>query len=261
MRRIKVLDKLLNARFFVFAGIVLAFTCTIIFAQQNVEPVKPVLPESEKKDTEVIGRADHMRNNWGDKRTVIMKGNVKFTQGDTVITSDEVNYDDKTKVAISPGKIKITNPECDIVGDKGSAFFKKRLGIVEGNVSIFLKPKNDSKAPKSDSPREKFKQPTTITCAKVEYLYKDKITTATGGVIFIQANRRAKAEKAVFDSKKEILTLSGGVSAIDEKGQTFNAPGTVVISLKEGDEWMEAQNANSTFKIDLGEEEKEQSKQ
>ena len=41
----------------------------------------------------------------------------------------------------------------------------------------------------------------------------------------------------------------------DEQGQTFSAPGKVIISLKEGDEWIEAPNATATFKVDLDEDE------
>ena len=66
-----------------------------------------------------------------------------MTHGDTILTSDLVDYDGTKgiKTAVSPGKINITNPECDIVGDKGTAYFLKKLGIVEGDVALTVKPK------------------------------------------------------------------------------------------------------------------------
>lgn len=212
-------------------------------------------PAAKQPDT-VNGRADSLKTIWGARKMVLMKGNVKFTHGDTTLTSAEINWDENEKVAQSPGKLTITDPECDITGDKGSGYFKKRLGVVEGNVVMQLKPQKQSTTTADDaSVREKLNKPTTVTCKKIEYQYRTKVATATGGVEFRQTNRTASADSAVYDQKKELLTLKGNVKGIDEYGQTFAAPGTVRISLKEGDEWMEAESASASFKVDLDEEE------
>lgn len=220
---------------------------------------KPAAAQKEKKKDEVLGQADFMRTSWGQKKTVLMRGNVRFTHGDTVITSDEVTYDQDAKVAVSPKTIKITNPECDITGDSGTAYFDDRLGVIEGSVAMLLKPKKTGEAqnPKDsndESVREKLKKPTFINCQKLEYLYADKIATASGQVQFKQEKRSASAQTAVYDQNKELLKLTGNVQGMDEYGQTFAAPGTVLISLKEGDEWMEAEDVSASFKIDLEEE-------
>lgn len=230
-------------------GVLMLAACVAMLAAQ--EPSKP----AEKKPPETVtGRADVLKSVWGDKTQVLMKGNVKFTHGDTVMTCDQVTYDKQTKTAVSPGKITITDPECDMTGDKGSAYFQKKLGVVEGNVVMLLKPKQTEQATADkDSVRGKLTKPTTVACPKLEYLYKDKIATATGPVHFKQDKRSASAQKAVYDSKKEILTLSGDVKGVDEDGQTFSAP-SVRISLKKGDEWMEAENFRGSFKVDLDEE-------
>ena len=227
------------------------FTCAGITAQQASKPSENAKP---KEPASVIGKADYMKSGWGDKKTVLMKGNVSFTHDDTVIKSDQVDYDGNAKIAVSPGKVNINDPECDILGDKGSAYFNKRLGVVEGNVVMNLKPKSTEAGADKESVRNKLNQPTTITCQKLEYFYKNKLASATGNVIFKQKNRTANADKAVYDEKKELLTLSGNVKGVDEYGQTFTAPGNVVISLKKGDEWMEAPNSSATFKIDLDNE-------
>lgn len=179
---------------------------------------------------------------------------VKFTHKDTVISSDLVTYDDKTKVAISPGKLTISDPECDISGDKGSANFKKKLGDIEGSVQMLIKPKPVQETPDNkNSVRTKVTKPTTVTCPKLEYEYKNKIATLTGGVSFKQEKRSATANKAVYDGKAEILTLTGDVKGIDEQGQTFAAT-LVRISMKKGDEWLEAENGTASVKVDLNEE-------
>lgn len=239
-------------------GLLLLVGCAVIFAQQTPTTAQ----ETKKKDRDTVeSTAKFMRKAWGAKKMSFLKGDVRFTHDDTVLTSDEVVYDEEAKIATSPGKVNITNPECDITGDKGIAYFNKKLGVVEGSVVMILKPKpetSDGEKTKDDgkaeSIRAKLRQPTTITCATLEYRYKAKIATALGGVIFKQEKRTASAEKAVYDQKKELLTLIGNVRGVDEDGQTFCAPGTVLISLKKGDEWMEAKDAAASFKVDIEEE-------
>ncbi|MFQ3548643.1 MAG: LptA/OstA family protein, partial [Armatimonadota bacterium] len=96
--------------------------------------------------------------------------------------------------------------------------------------------------------------PTIITGDKLEYQYREKIASISGNVVFKQSDRTAKAQKAVFNQNTEIIVLSGGVDAFDEKGQKFQTPADVKISIKPGDEWIEAQQATATFKIDLDDE-------
>jgi len=233
---------------------VMALSGAALVAQEN----KP-RPEQTAKKTQpavVEGHADSWETKWGDKKTVLMKGNVRFTHEDTTLTSDEVLYNEEGKIAVSTGKVHITNPEANMVGEKGSAYFKKRLGVLEGAVVIHLKPKKSEKdVANTESVRGKLKEPTTITCDRVEYFYKDKLISATGGVVFKQTRRTASADKVVYDEKKELVTLTGNVKGTDEYGQTFSAPGTVLMSVKEGDEWMKAKDARASFKIDVEEDE------
>lgn len=238
-------------------AVALVVTCTGISAKQDTPAPKPQPVANDSKRDEVTGGADVTRGPWGGEGAVVMKGHVWFQHGDTRLTSDHINYDQavKVKTATSPGKLTISDPECDISGNKGTAYFIKRLGVIEGNVVMLLKPKPDPNAlADKDSVRSKLRQPTTITCSKIEYLYKKKLATAFGGVIFQQEKRKATADKAVYDHKSELLTLTGNVEAVDEEGQTFSAP-KAVISLKKGDEWIDVPNAKATFKIDLGDEE------
>ena len=215
---------------------------------------QPKPPASKSADdNRVHVNANVVRTPLGNNSNpTILKGNVILVHRDTTLKSDLVDYVKKTNIATSPGKVTISDPECDITGDKGTADFNKKIGTLEGSVTMLVKPKADPNTDK-DSVRAKMTKPTTITCPKIEYQYKAKIATLTGGVNFKQKDRSASAQKAVYDGKQEILTLTGDVKGTDEDGQTFSAP-AVKISLKKGDEWMEAENANATFKVDLSEE-------
>lgn len=227
----------------------------------TAEEVKPFpvpvegTPLAPKQKENAYGEAKYWKSHWGDKKTVLMKGDVKFTHGETILTSDQVEYDESAQTAISPGKLRIVNPDCDITGSKGTAYFKKKTSLIEGNVVMLVKFKDAQPAKADKESVEKFKNPTTVTCPKLEYRYKDKVATATGGVVFKQEKRTMTADKAVYDLKKELLTLIGNVKGMDEEeNQSFSSPGKVVMSLKKGDEWMEAENANASFKIEIEDE-------
>lgn len=216
---------------------------------------KPAAAPAKSEPEEVAGSSNKWTRSWGGKKNItLMEGNVKFIHGDTVVTSDKIVYDEDAQTATSPGKLHITNPDVDVTGDKGVTQFKKRTGIVEGNVVMLVRPKKSEKeAANPDSASGKLKEPTAITCPKLEYNYKKKIAVATGGVLFKQAKRSLTADKATYDEAKEFLVLTGNVKGIDEKGQTFSAPGKVEVSLKEGEERMRGEHATVTFKVQVEE--------
>lgn len=240
----------------VMLALAVAAACSSILAQQ---PTKPADKKPAKQE-EVIIDAKHGRKSWGPKKTTLLEGDVKCVHGDTTLTTDRVEFDEDAQIVTSPGKLFITSPECDITGDKGTAYLKKRIAVLEGNVVMQLKPKKtEGEKADKDSPREKFNQPTTITCSKIEYLYKKKIASGTGNVIFKQDKRTATAQKFTYDEMKEELVVMGNVKAVDEDGQTFSAPEKVIISLKKGSEFMEAPNATATIKVDLSAEDETES--
>jgi len=230
--------------------VVFVLACASMNAKQNsAENAKT----GEKKLEEVNISFKHLRRDLGEKRITFVEGDVKCIHGDTVLTTESATVDEKEQIITVPGKITITSPECDIVADRGIAYLKKRLAVLEGNVVMHLKPKTEEID--GNSERAKYSRPTTITCEKIEYLYRKKVASGTGNVIFKQDKRTATAKKFIYDEKSEILTIMGDVKAVDEDGQTFYAPEKVVICLKKGNEYMEASNAGATIKVDMSEEE------
>ena len=213
---------------------------TTCFAQKDAAPIAKKQPETAS------GSADLIKSIWGDNKKVLMKGNVVFVHTDTTVKSDMVEYDQNSKIAVSPGKLSISNPECDIFADKGSVDFKNKTSFMENNVKLLVKPKESDNKSLPD-----INKPTTITCSKLEYKYKAKLAVLSGMVKFEQENRWITANSAEYDINKEILVLKGKIHGEDRDGQTFSAPEKVIISLKKGDEWMEAPNSKATFKIDV----------
>ncbi len=241
----------------IIAAALTVLLCSGIPRAQEAAKTQPGA-KPEKKTEEVRYEAKLMKAVWGDEDKVVLTGNVKFTHGDTVLTCDHVEYDRRANIAVCPGKVTITNPDCDITGDKGTAYFKKRIGVVEGSVTMLVKPKPEKETASSgegssESIRAKLSKPTIVTCQKLEYNYRNKIASATGGVSLKQEKRSARPDKLIYDEKNELLTLLGDVKGVDEDGQTFSAPEKVVISIKKGAEWMEAQQGSGTFKVETEE--------
>ena len=212
---------------------------TACYAQKSTEPVK-------KESETATGSADLIKSVWGENKKVLMKGNVVFVHSDTTVKSDQVEYDQNAKLAMSPGKICIVNPDCDILAAKGSVDFKNKTSFLETNVKMLIKPKETDSTSSSD-----IKKPTTITCSKLEYKYKTKYAVLSGMVRFEQETRWVTASSAEYDLNKELLILNGNVKGEDQDGQSFSAPEKVIISLKKGDEWMEAPYSKAIFKIDV----------
>jgi lipopolysaccharide assembly outer membrane protein LptD (OstA) len=241
-----------------------------LLAQQKPDAAKTTQPV--KYDTYKVD-ADKGKGAWGNQKQGMLTGHVVITHGDTVFKSDQMeSYKTETEEkVISPGKFTVTDPRCDITADKGTAFLSKKLALAEGNVIMLFKPKEEQKTDKSteeEDARAKLTRETTITCDRTEYFYKDKIASAAGKVVFTQnvpidpksdeensGKRVITADKAKYDQNTEIVTLTGHVEAVDEKGQTFSSPGPVVISIKKGDEWIEADNVKATVKVKSSQEE------
>jgi len=219
--------------------------CRLGLAQEQ----KPPPQQPDYKD--VTLKADLVRRNWGAQKTVLLTGNVVISQGDTVIKSDKIEYDEDTQIAKSPGPLSITDPDNDIKGDSGIAYLKQRRGSIDGNVKLLTKP---NQKPGATEKSAEWRDPVTVTCDTLEYLYKQKQATAAGHLKMLQKDRTITADKAVYLVKDERMTLTGAVQGSDEKGQTMSAGGKVTISLKEGDEWMEMEQASGTFKVKSEEE-------
>ena len=251
MKHLRVLGVRIILVLMVSTAILMVFTEWPVDAQQNNK-------QSDKKQPETATvNGDHWKGQ-GEKGEQVwtITGNVVVKYGDVTITSDKAVYTEKTKIVVMEGNLKITDPENEITGPKGTTYLNERKCVIDGGVKLVAKPKSSNQQSENDPEtiREHLTQPTTMTCDKVEYLYRKKIATAEGNIKVVQKDRVGIAKKAVYDVNEEHLTLTGGVFVKDEKGQTFSSEGTVRMSLKEGSEWIEAENGSATVKVDLEEE-------
>jgi lipopolysaccharide assembly outer membrane protein LptD (OstA) len=208
---------------------------------------------SNKEEVFIGGEGTKWKMRLADDKTVYMvTGNVVIRHGDTTVNAQQVEYteskDKKVRAAVIDGGVKVTDPDGEITGLRATADLNQRKISIEGDVKLLVRPKPSARS--SETVQSKLKEPATITCDKLDYLYRDKIATATGNLKIVQSNRLLQAGTAVYDAKSEIVTLTGGVTVTDEEGQKFTSSGIVKASLKDGDEWIEAENASATLKVD-----------
>lgn len=225
----------------------LLLAAVAVVAQQAAKPA------AEPKYTEIKYSADASSYKWvGDDRIIALKGNVKFVQGDTVVIADKVDYRESTKTAQASGNLKITDPQSVSTGDACTVNFEQKKATLTGNVRMAARPKPKQAKPaddKSKSLKAEWKDEVVVTCDKIDYFYKEKRAEAAGNLKIVQKDRVLTANTATYLGKEEIVKLSGSIQAKDEKKKhNFSAP-KVTVSLKDGDEWIEAEQASGTFYV------------
>lgn len=226
--------------------------------QAKAEPEEPKKP-AEPKYTEIKYSADQSSYRWQeDDRILVLTGSVKFVQGDTILLADKVDYQESTNTATASGNLKIYDDQNAITGDACTVSFKDKKGSLTGNVRMVAKPKPKPPQSTGDSKiASQWKDELTITCDAIEYYYKEKRAVVPGAVTIVQKTRTITADSAVYRGGDEVLELAGNVKGKDEKDRhTFSAP-KVTISLKEGNEWIEAEKASGSFYVKEEEEETE----
>jgi lipopolysaccharide assembly outer membrane protein LptD (OstA) len=237
----------------VFAAVSLCLAAgAVLFAEQSSTPPAP-------KYTQVKYSADDSSYRWiGENRILVLKGNVKFVHGDTTMVADRVEYDESSRTATGTGNLKIFNMESNVTGDKCVLSFKEKKASIVGNVVLVSKPKPD--AAKKGKGSFQTRDEVTVTCASLDYFYKEKKAVIPTPLVIVQKDRRITADSGTYYEDDDKVILTGNVKGEDEKAKhSFTSP-KVTISLKDNDQWMQAEKASGTFYVKDEEEEKKPAK-
>ncbi len=187
---------------------------------------------------------------------------VTVKDGDAVFTADRAEQDIPGRRVTATGNLRMTEPRAEGTGDKLDIDLKDKLAVLTGNVRFTLRPRNtDGPPPDTEDTRTlstELRKPVLIECDRAENRYRDKQVTLTGSLKLTQTiadgkQRTLTAEKAVYDGRTETVVLSGNVYGRDEKGQEFRMP-RVTIGVKEGDEWVRAEDGGTIVVFDEEEE-------
>jgi len=205
----------------------------------------------EDEDRARIESADHLRYDPAEAM-YYLDGNVVFSHKDIKLYCDEAVYDYDENSAVAKGNPRVVDPETTITGDLIEANFDDEVATIVGNVTAVTQKKpEEGEEPAGDDSEDDDEPPrdlselreklTTITCEKIVYEYADEVerTTATGRVKAVQEDKTVYANEAVYEEKTEIITLTGDVRIITDKGDELRCP-KAVISIDE--DWIRAEN-------------------
>jgi len=214
--------------------------------QQKAEKEKKERPLNFRTDKPVIRKPPR----WFFEDVVISEEGEDYT-----INAKRAIYDeDADKVEIPEG-IRFEDPETLATAPKGEVDNKKKVAVFLGPVEVIVKPKKeetekpkteqDSSQPegqpakqKEEEKREKLrerlrKEGGKMVCDRAEYYYRERRVVASGNVRFEQEGRyKGSAEKAIYLTRDEILTLEGNVTIQDlRKGHQVECP-KIVVNLR-----------------------------
>lgn len=219
---------------------------TAAFAQEPDEPGGLVEDENRAR----IEQADHLRYDPAEAM-YYLDGNVVFSHKEIKLHCDEAVYDYDNNSAVATGNPKVVDPETTITGDVIEADFEAEVATIVDNVTAVTQKRpeeGEEPAPEAEGdeePPRNFEElrekRTTITCEKIVHEYADEVqrTTATGRVKAVQEDKTVYADKAVNEEKENLITLTGDVRVLTDKGDELRSP-RVVISTEE--DWIRAEN-------------------
>jgi len=235
--------------------LLIVFIISVAYAQNNKTTTNKTTTNNK---TKIKVYADDTSIPWGDKeKNITLDGNVSITHDTTNLKSSHVIFNQDKKIADSPGKVAIVSKETDFVADSGTCNFNNKLFKVFGNVNGIIKRENvndiENQKKKDDASKE-ITEDIKFSCDYAEYNYKTKILNANSNIVIIEKDRKITAEKVKYDANTEVFYLNGNVVAVDGDGQTFKSPGEVIVSVKDGNEYIKAPKVNSTFYVDTEEE-------
>jgi len=229
----------------------------------------PAKAGEEKTHDVFLEHADRLRRDEKTGDVVVVGKPVVLKHEDGIFTANEIRFNEKTKLGKATGPPAFKDPESSVTSDALEFDLDKRLAVFKGHVTMVVqRKKQPAPAPaaaekggqkakeeeKTESIEAYAGEPTTITCDRLEYYYREKRAVAAGNVKAVQKRGTAEAESATFLVNDEVLTVAGNVRMTTDKGETFRCD-KITISLK--DNWLEAEGqVASHFKVTEKAEEK-----
>ncbi len=175
--------------------------------------------------------------------------NLRLQDDDTTAFAPYAEVDNKRKYAIATGELWLEDPRLNLKANKLEVWYaeNQKRALLTQNVRLLIKPRQATNQPAEKEEEDKLQEakryPVEAECGQIEYFYRKKRAIITGGIKAIQRlkegqERTLTADRAEYDQKNEILVLIGNVVLEDPDGK-FKAP-RLIVSVKEGEEWVRA---------------------
>ncbi len=252
---------------------------------ENWEILEPVA-QTRRDDVDI--RMKEWRHLKNPDRDVYV--DAEIVDKNSLLRGKTITWDRTTDIVTAEGSVEYHGPDAIVSAPKVVVYRKERRAVATGAVKFYVKPERDKRSVTSvagippaqpnlppnlrqnqpqnqQDPRNldtARKYPIVVTCAKVEYVYAEGMKKAvmTGSPKARQtlqgdAWREVTAPTVIYEEEKEILTLLSEPGGLDVKlknslGDDLIAE-TLVISSKEGDQWMTGTHVSGVMKIDENE--------
>jgi len=155
---------------------------------------------------------------------------------DTTFTADHmvIEKDATEKVMeriIATGNPRGWNERDEVTGDKMTVYPKEHRAVVEGHFRVVVKPQPGDEPSEDKSDVRGQVKDGIMTGDHLEYDYRNKNVAAQGNLKMTSRGRIATGEKLFYTDSTENVEFFGPVHARDEKGQTFDTPTGLTLSL------------------------------
>lgn len=190
---------------------------------------------------------------YGDteKKISHIDGNVRITQGSTVITTDKATiYMDKKQVVLE-GKVVLVNPDAKITSDYLDYDLRKKTGLFKGNVVMQRKAVKDSKTKKNT------KDPFTLWAEEL-YLESDEKNFVATRARFEHKEFKGSANEITYTDASEEMLFKNNVYLKKDKGEELRSE-EITINLKDKS-FVATNNVSIQMEVDDEEENKTPSK-
>ena len=211
-------------------------------ASTKIEPPAAPLEPKDSNDTNYYPYGKLMRRD-STKQGILwnLSGDAQLSHKDVKFLSETVLYNEDTRIASAPMRLRIEDPQNTLTGNSGVAYYKKELRYADlaGDVKIIARPKQDDPKATVKSLRKEFKSPVTITCDKLRYWWKQKraFTDTNVKITFTHKDKNwtITGGSLEYFGDTERALIKGDVVAVNDKGERILSD-TADITLKEGDE-------------------------
>lgn len=242
------------------SALTVALLIATVAGAQEIEELGGI-PADE--DRAVIEWADSLEYD-PDEDTSTLSGNVVIAHQDIKLYCDRAVYNHEQESAVATGNPRVVNPETTITGEIIEAHFEDEVATIVGKVTVVTQRKQEKEAEQQEGTSEDgepekledyWEKKTTITCDKIVYEYAEDVkrATATGRVKAVQEDKTVYADRAVYEELKDLITLTGNVRVLTDKGDEFRSP-KAVISVEEDWVRMEQVRGVGTRRPDEDEE-------
>ena len=204
-------------------------------------------PTAARAADDIHARADRVSGQVKGKGQdlVVLEGNVRITQGKTVILADRAAYDKNAGTILFTGRVQLAHEGIEVTAQELLYHRDSKEGTFHGGVRL-------TREGEKDEGGKSTKDAFTLTCAEMDFAAEKKSFTARGQAVLEHKEFSATAGEIGYDDEHQELLLKQEPT-LKREDETIEAE-EIVIAVEE--DTFKILKAEITFTVE--EEEKGQ---